>query len=76
MQSLLYDVAYKTNENMLICAPTGAGKTDAAMYLNSEFRRFWVFQRIGRCVLSHSIENSQHGGIRLKYAYMRADWCW
>ncbi|OJJ88636.1 RNA helicase SLH1 [Aspergillus glaucus CBS 516.65] len=31
MQSLLYDVAYKTNENMLICAPTGAGKTDAAM---------------------------------------------
>lgn len=31
MQSLLFDVAYKTNENMLICAPTGAGKTDAAM---------------------------------------------
>ncbi|KLJ12359.1 hypothetical protein EMPG_09524 [Blastomyces silverae] len=31
MQSLLYPVAYRTNENMLICAPTGAGKTDAAM---------------------------------------------
>lgn len=31
MQSLLYPVAYKTSENMLICAPTGAGKTDAAM---------------------------------------------
>ncbi|ERF69234.1 hypothetical protein EPUS_01191 [Endocarpon pusillum Z07020] len=31
MQSLLYGVAYKTSENMLICAPTGAGKTDAAM---------------------------------------------
>ncbi|KAK2737824.1 hypothetical protein FQN57_007382 [Myotisia sp. PD_48] len=31
MQSLLYPVAYKTYENMLICAPTGAGKTDAAM---------------------------------------------
>ncbi|OJJ33448.1 hypothetical protein ASPWEDRAFT_43509 [Aspergillus wentii DTO 134E9] len=31
MQSLLFEVAYKTNENMLICAPTGAGKTDAAM---------------------------------------------
>ncbi|KKK18105.1 hypothetical protein P175DRAFT_0502486 [Aspergillus ochraceoroseus IBT 24754] len=31
MQSLLYEVAYKTSENMLICAPTGAGKTDAAM---------------------------------------------
>lgn len=24
MQSLLYEVAYKTNENMLVCAPTGA----------------------------------------------------
>jgi antiviral helicase SLH1 len=31
MQSLLYRVAYRTGENMLICAPTGAGKTDAAM---------------------------------------------
>ncbi len=31
MQSLVYDVAYQTSENMLICAPTGAGKTDAAM---------------------------------------------
>ncbi|KKA28913.1 hypothetical protein TD95_002496, partial [Thielaviopsis punctulata] len=31
MQSLVYPVAYKTNENMLICAPTGAGKTDASM---------------------------------------------
>ncbi|PWW75443.1 Sec63-domain-containing protein [Tuber magnatum] len=31
MQSLVYPVAYQTNENMLICAPTGAGKTDAAM---------------------------------------------
>ncbi|KAI9786247.1 MAG: hypothetical protein M1839_007658 [Geoglossum umbratile] len=31
MQSLVYPVAYKTSENMLICAPTGAGKTDAAV---------------------------------------------
>ncbi|KAG0132069.1 putative RNA helicase [Tuber indicum] len=31
MQSLVYSVAYQTNENMLICAPTGAGKTDAAL---------------------------------------------
>ena len=31
MQSLLFPVAYGTSENMLICAPTGAGKTDAAM---------------------------------------------
>ncbi len=31
MQSLVFPVAYKTNENMLICAPTGAGKTDVAL---------------------------------------------
>ncbi|RMY02203.1 hypothetical protein D0866_15679, partial [Hortaea werneckii] len=31
MQSLVFSVAYQTSENMLICAPTGAGKTDAAM---------------------------------------------
>lgn len=31
MQSLLYPVAYSTSENMLVCAPTGAGKTDAAL---------------------------------------------
>ncbi|CCU77629.1 activating signal cointegrator 1 complex subunit 3 [Blumeria hordei DH14] len=31
MQSLVYPIAYETSENMLICAPTGAGKTDAAM---------------------------------------------
>lgn len=31
MQSLVYPVAYQTNENMLVCAPTGAGKTDVAM---------------------------------------------
>lgn len=31
MQSAVYSVAYNTNENMLICAPTGAGKTDVAM---------------------------------------------
>lgn len=31
IQSLVFPVAYQTNENMLICAPTGAGKTDVAM---------------------------------------------
>lgn len=31
MQSLVYPIAYNTNENMLVCAPTGAGKTDVAM---------------------------------------------
>ncbi|KAG7193183.1 uncharacterized protein KQ657_000940 [Scheffersomyces spartinae] len=31
MQSIVFPVAYETNENMLVCAPTGAGKTDVAM---------------------------------------------
>ncbi|KAG8713056.1 hypothetical protein FRC09_019141, partial [Ceratobasidium sp. 395] len=31
IQSIVYPTAYTTNENMLVCAPTGAGKTDVAM---------------------------------------------
>lgn len=31
IQSIIYNTVYTTNENMLICAPTGAGKTDVAM---------------------------------------------
>ncbi|KAH8118593.1 Sec63-domain-containing protein [Phellopilus nigrolimitatus] len=31
IQSIVYPTAYGTNENMLVCAPTGAGKTDVAM---------------------------------------------
>ena len=31
IQSIVFPTAYGTNENMLICAPTGAGKTNVAM---------------------------------------------
>ncbi|XP_039272645.2 activating signal cointegrator 1 complex subunit 3-like [Styela clava] len=31
VQSCVYESAFKTNENLLICAPTGAGKTNVAM---------------------------------------------
>ncbi|PWZ02743.1 Sec63-domain-containing protein [Testicularia cyperi] len=31
LQSAVYPLAYRTNENLLVCAPTGAGKTDVAM---------------------------------------------
>lgn len=31
IQSIVYKTAMKTNENMLICAPTGAGKTNIAL---------------------------------------------
>ena len=31
IQSIVYKQAYHSNENLLICAPTGAGKTNIAM---------------------------------------------
>ncbi|KAI0017266.1 Sec63 Brl domain-containing protein [Xylariomycetidae sp. FL0641] len=51
MQSLVHPVAYKTSENMLICAPTGAGKTDAAMLT--------ILQTIGQYVIPNPIENME-----------------
>ncbi|TGJ82474.1 hypothetical protein E0Z10_g6295 [Xylaria hypoxylon] len=50
MQSLVYQVAYTSNENMLICAPTGAGKTDAAMLT--------ILQTIGQYLTPNPIENT------------------
>lgn len=51
MQSLVYPVAYKTSENMLICAPTGAGKTDAALLT--------ILQTIGHYCTPSPIENNE-----------------
>ncbi|PVU91812.1 hypothetical protein BB559_003962 [Furculomyces boomerangus] len=31
IQSIIYPTAYKTNENLLVCAPTGAGKTEIGL---------------------------------------------
>lgn len=31
IQSEVFPVAYNSNENMLVCAPTGAGKTNIAL---------------------------------------------
>lgn len=31
IQSIVFNTAYHTNENLLICAPTGAGKTNVAL---------------------------------------------
>ncbi len=41
MQSKVYECAYRTSENMLVCAPTGAGKTNIAMLtLLQQFQQF------------------------------------
>ena len=31
IQSRLYESAFNSNENLLVCAPTGAGKTNIAL---------------------------------------------
>ena len=31
IQSRIYPTAFNSNENLLVCAPTGAGKTNIAM---------------------------------------------
>lgn len=31
IQSIVFKAAYTSNENLLVCAPTGAGKTNVAM---------------------------------------------
>lgn len=31
IQSKLYEAAFNSSENLLVCAPTGAGKTNIAM---------------------------------------------
>jgi len=31
IQSVVFEAAYNTNENLLVCAPTGAGKTNVAL---------------------------------------------
>jgi activating signal cointegrator complex subunit 3 len=31
IQTIVYETAYHANDNLLICAPTGAGKTNVAL---------------------------------------------
>ncbi|KAF2663905.1 Sec63-domain-containing protein [Microthyrium microscopicum] len=59
MQSLVHPVAYRTSENMLICAPTGAGKTDAAMLT--------ILSAIAKNIEPNPIENPEAKDFAVHY---------
>ncbi len=59
MQSLVYPVAYTTSENMLICAPTGAGKTDAALLT--------ILHAIGQNISPNPAENPEATQFAVNY---------
>lgn len=60
LQSAVYPMAYKTNENLLVCAPTGAGKTDVAMLS--------VLQCIGRFArISESAIHVDRNAFKIVY---------
>mmetsp|Transcript_14889 Transcript_14889/g.36486 ORF Transcript_14889/g.36486 Transcript_14889/m.36486 type:complete len:2187 (-) Transcript_14889:153-6713(-) len=49
MQSTVFDTAFHRRENMLVCAPTGAGKTNVAMLtVTAHFRDVGLISRIDR----------------------------
>lgn len=55
IQSEVFPVAYNTNENLLICAPTGAGKTNIALLA-------MVHQ-----IKAHMIDNTvQHSNFKVR----------
>jgi replicative superfamily II helicase len=58
VQSIVYPTVFETNENILVCAPTGAGKTDIAML------------SILRCIHQHTNENNQIAKSDFKIVYI------
>ncbi|KAI8983869.1 Sec63 Brl domain-containing protein [Pilobolus umbonatus] len=61
VQSIVYPIAYETNENMLVCAPTGAGKTDVAMLT------------VLRCIAQHCSPPPQKGSIDANFTIAKND---
>ena len=49
VQSVVFDTAFKTAENMLVCAPTGAGKTDVALLA--------ILSTVRKHIMAHDIHS-------------------
>ncbi|OAD78991.1 hypothetical protein PHYBLDRAFT_154493 [Phycomyces blakesleeanus NRRL 1555(-)] len=61
IQSIVYPIAYETNENMLVCAPTGAGKTDVAMLT------------VLRCLYQYCSTPPQKGSTEIDFTIAKND---
>ena len=66
VQSLVYPVAFGSNENMLVCAPTGAGKTDIAMLTVLKCIDSFQNQSLGHSQ-NQSLGHSQESGNRFDF---------
>ena len=43
----MYDTVYNTNENLLVCAPTGAGKTNIALLaMLHTIKHYWFQEQV------------------------------
>lgn len=61
IQSVVFDAAYNTNENLLVCAPTGAGKTNVALLT--------IIHQIKQHIRNNEIHKNEFKVILLLYCY-------
>lgn len=62
LQSVVYPLGYGSNENLLICAPTGAGKTDVAML--TVLRTIKMHARTPEAIVGNAISKENSFGIQ------------
>lgn len=71
----MYQAAFKTSENLLVCAPTGAGKTNVAMLSLLQVSKL-------SCVVSYSRYVTSHRGgmgrrcVRMLCCALRCTFFW
>ncbi|EGZ10751.1 hypothetical protein PHYSODRAFT_563628 [Phytophthora sojae] len=62
LQSKLFEAAYNSNQNLLVCAPTGAGKTNVAMLT--------ILQEVKSQLNRHQGEPASKGLANMKIIYV------